>query len=205
MFSLKFYDHNSGLKYLRHRLSDLCGKSLLDLRACRRKFKHSAQLADSGDLALGQVAHSRVAEKRQKVVFTNGEKGQLRYRYRVIGLGLENRVYLILDPCANTSEERLVHTCNTGRSLLQALALRVFANGLEDLGHGALYAVVLDRDSLLSCRDTWLGLQSPSGERHCLNSLEGRLDDDSLRRCAGDGQVRVLQPVPCEYTDHTFV
>jgi hypothetical protein len=67
--------------------------------------------------------------------------------HRVRVARLKDRVNRILGALTYSGKEGLIHAGHAGRSLLQALSLRVFANGIKDAGYRLLYLALLDRNS----------------------------------------------------------
>ena len=122
----------------------------------------------------------------------------------IVILDLEDRVDGVFDPRADTGKERLVHPGHPCRSVLQALAARVFPDSLQNVGHSSFNAAFLDRDSLPTvpiCESPALELS----ERHRLHRLEGRFNHRSLRRDAGYRQVGVFQSRPGKNANHPLV
>ena len=114
------------------------GQSLLNLRPTREHFYSSRQFRQTDDAPVGgQVGDVHLAGEGKQMMFTNAVKLDSRNGDDLIaGLG-EGALKMRRRILAQASEDLAIGPCHALRSFTQAFAVRVFADGQQDLANGS--------------------------------------------------------------------
>ncbi len=137
--------HPRGAKVLLNRLGNLPGQPLLNLRPPRKHLNGPRQFAQPDHLApRGQVRHIHRAHKRQQVMLAHRRKRNPSQHDGPVGFLVEDSAEMLGRVLRKTAEDLAVRPGHPGRGIEQAVAIRVFTDGEEDLANRRLNTGLID-------------------------------------------------------------
>ena len=114
-------------------VTDLFREALLDLEPEGIGFHHSGNLAEAGDLAVGNVSHVGFTYERQHVMLAEGEKLYVLHNYHmVVGLCEKGTFYNGFSALEIALSEELHGLCHALRGFMEAFPLYVFSKETQD-------------------------------------------------------------------------
>src|SRR5690606_30444622 len=140
-------DGPARLQVLHERVRDLGREALLDLRAPRVHLDEARELGQARDapVDVGDVADVRDAVERHQVVLARRVHLDVLDEHHLLVPEVERRREDVGRLLAQAREDLAVGARHAGRGVAQALAVRVLADGDEQLAHGGLGAVLVVR------------------------------------------------------------
>ena len=137
VLSLDHHDSAKGIEGLLEAIANLLGQVLLHLQTVGEDVHHARYLAESYDVAIGNIGHVHLAEEGQNVVFAKGIELDVLDHHHLVVILMENgrfeggnRIHRI------TPGQFKEGARQTFWSALQSLTLRVFSNGQKALSTG---------------------------------------------------------------------
>src|SRR6478735_8594841 len=133
-------DRAARLQVLDERVGDLGRQALLDLGAAREHLDEARELGEPGDPAVdvGDVADVRDAVERHEVVLARRVHLDVLDEHHLLVTEVERRREDVGRLLAQPREDLAVGARDARRRLAQALAVRVLADGEQQLAHGGL-------------------------------------------------------------------
>ena len=127
--------HTQWMQSLVDGIFDLGGQTFLHLKATRISLHHAGNLAQSCDIAIGNVAHMRLANERNQMMLTQGIHLYIfdNHHLAIILLeaGRKQNLHRVLFVAMSEKLHRLGYT---QRCLKKALALRIFPQKFQNGG-----------------------------------------------------------------------
>src|SRR6266511_3357351 len=116
----------------------------------REHFDEPRELRQPGDptVVRRDVRDVRAPGERDQVMFTVAVQGNVAHHHHLVVVGFERRDDVAAGIFQQPAEDLLVHVGDPPRRVTQAVTVGVFADGLEDLPHGALDARLVDAGAL---------------------------------------------------------
>ena len=125
-----------GIQLIHQGVGDLHRQPLLHLRPTCVTFHQTRQLAQSHDFSVGQIRHMRPAGERQQMMLTQRMKFDVAQQHNfVISLaknGPQMPLWIIVQP----GHQFGIGTRDAIGRAQQSLAIRIFADGEQNLAHG---------------------------------------------------------------------
>jgi hypothetical protein len=117
--------------------------AILDLQTSRVALDQAGQLGDAGDpsVGVGDVGDVGPADEGDQVVLAERREGDVSHHHHLVVIGCEGDGQMAPRVVRQAGKELLVHGGHPGRGIDQAVTGRIFAYGVEDLGHRPLDAL----------------------------------------------------------------
>jgi len=134
MMGFDDHGHTQGFQRILDALLDLRGKPFLHLKPPGVNIHHPRNLAQSGDIPVGNVSHVRLADKREQMVFSHGINLDILDNYHLPVILFEHGGFEDVDGIHFISLKQELHGFgNPVRRFDKSFAVGVFPKQREDL------------------------------------------------------------------------
>ena len=147
VLGLDHHQHAARVERVDQRVGDLGGEALLHLRPLGEAVDQPGDLRQPGDPAVvaGDVGHVGAPGERNEMVLAHAGHGDVAHHDHLVVVGLERDREVVRRVLVDPGEDLLVHVRDARRRADEPVAIRVFADGFEDLAHRALDPLGVDR------------------------------------------------------------
>ena len=133
-----------GAQLVHQRVGDLRCQPLLHLRPAGEAFDEAGELAQSDDLAVGEVGDVRTAGEGEQVVLAEGVKLDVAQQHDLVVAFREDRLEVTAWVDVQAGHQLAVGAGDAVGGFEQPFAVGVFADGEQDLADGPLDAEDVD-------------------------------------------------------------
>ena len=167
MLGLQDDDDALRVELFHQRVGDLARQALLHLRALREHLHQTRELRQAAHApgGCGDVADVRLAEERHEVMLAHGVERDVAHEHHLVAMLVERGLEVDGRVLRQAGEHLLVHAGDARRGFLQALAVGVLADALEDKAHALFYflGIHIVQSSRIQKRPTRNGAAATDG------------------------------------------